>query len=46
MSKSRSNNILLIVDDSLGVGVVGENLKGSIELTGLIMEDIDVFQQI
>ena len=42
MSKLRSNNILLIVDDSLGVGVVGENLKGSIELAGLTMEDIDV----
>ena len=42
MSKLRSNNVLLIVDDSLGVGAVGENLKGSIEVAGLTMEDIDV----
>jgi serine palmitoyltransferase len=42
MSKLRSSNVLLIVDDSLGVGSVGENLKGSIELANLTMDDIDV----
>jgi serine palmitoyltransferase len=42
MSKLRSSNVLLIVDDSLGVGAVGDNLKGSIEVAGLTMEDIDV----
>ena len=42
MSKLRSSNVLLIVDDSLGVGAVGENLKGSIELANLTMDDIDV----
>ena len=43
MSKLRANNIFLIVDDSLGLGVLGANLKGTMEYQGLTMKDIDLY---
>ncbi|BFU21150.1 serine palmitoyltransferase putative [Entamoeba histolytica] len=42
ISELRSNNVLLIVDDSLGVGAIGATLKGSMEYAGLTMNDIDI----
>jgi len=42
LSKLRSANVYLIVDDSLGFGAVGSNLKGSVEQAGLTAEDVDV----
>ena len=41
-STLRKNNVLLIVDDSLGIGAIGKTLKGSIEHAGLTMNDIDM----
>lgn len=43
LSKLRASNVYLIVDDSLGFGVLGVNLKGSIEHQGLTMNDIDIY---
>lgn len=42
MSELRADNIYLIVDDSLGVGAIGANLKGTIEYLGLTMKSIDM----
>ena len=42
ISKLRSSNVQLIVDDSLGVGCLGANLKGTVEYQGLTMKDIDI----
>jgi serine palmitoyltransferase len=41
-STLRNNNVILIVDDSLGIGALGKTLKGSIEYAGLTMNDIDM----
>ncbi|ELP87408.1 serine palmitoyltransferase, putative [Entamoeba invadens IP1] len=43
LSKLRKKNVLLIVDDSLGVGVLGAHLKGSLEQAGLTVNDVDVY---
>ncbi|KAL7719299.1 serine C-palmitoyltransferase [Entamoeba marina] len=42
LSSLRQNNVLLIVDDSLGIGAIGENLKGTVEHVGLTIDDVDV----
>ena len=42
MSKLRTTNVQLIVDDSIGIGSIGANLKGTIEYLGLTMNDIDI----
>ncbi|KAL7713272.1 serine C-palmitoyltransferase [Entamoeba marina] len=42
ISKLRQNNVLLIVDDSLGIGAIGKNLKGTVEHVGLTTNDVDV----
>ncbi|GAB1221738.1 hypothetical protein ENUP19_0083G0121 [Entamoeba nuttalli] len=38
----RSKNVLLIVDDSLGIGALGATLKGTLEHLGLTVNDVDV----
>ena len=42
ISELRASNVQLIVDDSLGVGCLGANLKGTVEYQGLTMKDIDI----
>ncbi|KAL7713874.1 serine C-palmitoyltransferase [Entamoeba marina] len=42
ISKLRNTSVMVIVDDSLGIGSVGSTLKGSIEHCGLSINDIDV----
>ena len=43
MSQLRSKDVYLIVDDSLGFGVLGKTLKGSLEYAGLTTDDCDVY---
>ncbi|ELP89224.1 serine palmitoyltransferase, putative [Entamoeba invadens IP1] len=43
LSKLRKKNVLLIVDDSLGVGALGAHLKGSLEQAGITANDVDVY---
>ena len=43
LENNRNINLYIIVDDSIGIGTIGPNLKGSIEHAGLnLKDDIDI----
>ena len=39
LSKNKNLNLFIILDDSIGIGTIGPNLKGSIEYAGLNLKD-------
>ena len=43
MKNNHNRNIYIILDDSIGVGTIGPNLKGSVEYAGLnLKDDVDI----
>ena len=43
LEKNKSLNLYIILDDSIGIGTIGPNLKGSLELAGLnLKDDVDI----
>ena len=43
IEKNRNINVYIILDDSIGIGNIGPNLKGSLDYNGLnLKEDIDI----
>ena len=43
MNNNRGLNLYIIVDDSIGIGAIGPNLKGSLDYTGInLKDDVDI----
>ena len=43
IEKNRNLNLYIILDDSIGIGTIGSNLKGSLDYAGLnLKDDVDI----